>query len=358
MNEKKELIFVFGVSGSGKTFYCLEQSTQNNGFHVHIDCLGNKAFQKIDDSLEQNKQINKFYIDGLNPILFKEATKKYKQHNITCKVMILPLYFLKHTQTIRERKVQSTEQILDFYVGLHDFINFYKKIWIIDSVNETETISKENFAITILRKSITNKEALKKKILEKIIETYGSLELNYHTIFLGEEMIKGCTPAEQTWNIIKEHCDFKDKSIIDIGPCTGYFLHKTHLEKAETMIGYEIDEQRRNLAKMIIKYNELPIWIINKDVCEEKIFYEKDKEYLIWFYRDYTLVLNLYHWFKNKQNALKHIFSDTQTIIFEVNNEHINEILEYAKQKDFGLKHKEQSRINRHILILEKGLTT
>jgi hypothetical protein len=348
------LVFVFGVSGSGKTFYCLDQVAKNNGFHLHLDCLNDKAFDVIDDALKTKVDCNVFYVDGLLPVLFKDAVKKYKDFVVKCVVLVLPVYVLNHTQTIRDRKKLSDLKLFDFYVGLFDCLSFFRNVKVFDSMLESEFSVKENFAVTVLRKSVSDKVFLKKDILDRIVLTYGSLEKNYHDIFLGNETIKGCTPAEQTWNIIKENCDFKGKIVVDVGPCTGYFLHKAWLEGAECLVGYEIDRQRRDLARLIMRFNELPVWILNKDVCKENIFFVRDKEFDVWFFRDYTFVLNVYHWFKDKNRALENIFTNTVSVVFELNDGHIDEVVDFADLHGFVLRKSVVGRINRHVLFFDR----
>ena len=321
-------VFVHGISGAGKTRYA-EPLAEKLGYKfVHGDCKKNLVLRLIN-----------CVVDGINLELIEREAKKFDE--VEHVVVVAPYWVIKHRQKY-DRKIKNTkEEYFLFYENLFNnpFLLKDKDYKIIDSLTIEEVKEKDNYVEVINSPPTLNEvQDLKQKIKDECGDK------SYHPIDLLGEKIEGVVPTEQTWEVLKQICDFKDAFVADIGTCTGWFAEKVFEADARNVFATETHGPRFEIARGLARIKKIPNQYVFHDICKEGFS----------FYRDYTLVLNIYHWLEDKQKALEHIFANTRSVIFEINTGHFEEIDEFAKAHKYKLVFKTDGRTNRFILRYDR----
>lgn len=162
---------------------------------------------------------------------------------------------------------------------------------------------------------------------------------NYQTIELNGEMIRpGDEQCWKTWeNICKLNIDWTNKFVCDIGCYFGYFSTKILRAGTKSILG--LDES----SIVLSVYNE--VLISNGFRNFETILLKLGDGNIVPNNNyDILLALNMLHHVRRNTTDLEYIkvlnsiFVSTKEVIFEINNDQVEQIKDVAKENNFMLK--------------------
>jgi hypothetical protein len=374
-----KLIVITGLCGSGKTFFCKNKNniSYDNVFSYLTNTLD---YKKIDNHLENLSCYDEIYLDAFNNNLIEYIKSKLNLNNSDIEFILI------YTDIDSYYNIIAIDQPRDFDQTLYD--GYVKSI--IMTIDSIKNLIKE-YSTKIIYKYRNNdlytdyndeehlnnilNETKKDRLLKFIDNTSGAK--NYQSIILdGEYIRKG---SEQDWltfeNILK--CtSLKNKIICDTGCFNGYFSFRSITEGAKKVICIDHNLPAINICKKIAIYNNLHLYKNGQkqDVsCEFGIdFYEhKIGRDLIFDANkttpkiDIIFALNYLHHLKNElgneafTDTVDSFFKNSKEIIFEINENEIDDINILAVKNDFVLINKIESHRktmfgNRHILYYKK----
>jgi len=321
-------IFVTGVTGSGKTYLAKKISSELNIPYFDFD---NMWDYKKDNFIKEseyeflNKLPKTFALDAIpfsnNFISFRE----YCKNNNTLIICLIHSDIYKWIKNIVNKPYYIQSSIyFKQDILYHDWVqhynvaenNFYDLNVIFYDVSEKKLVNKEDFLNTIKNTTIQIKELQNKTpyILEHYINNLPYTQLR---TFQDIECIKyeGFSKSWKTWETIKSFVDWKDKTIVDIGPFHGYFSFKAEQAGAKKVYGLEIDPdilETVNIIKKIIVSNvEFSLWGGTTPTPQA----------------DIALILNVFHHVKDKELLLQNIKANT--VIFEVKKAQLELVQKY-----------------------------
>jgi 2-polyprenyl-3-methyl-5-hydroxy-6-metoxy-1,4-benzoquinol methylase len=210
-----------------------------------------------------------------------------------------------------------------------------------NSTNKVLTLEEFNNIKTQVMTEIQKFKETNTHILKHYIENLPYVPLrNFQDI----ECIyyEGFSKSWKTWDKIKSFVDWKDKTIVDVGPFHGYFSFKAEQAGAKKVYGLEIDPailETANIIKKIIQSKaEFSLWDGTTPTPQA----------------DIALVLNVFHHVKDKELLLQNI--KAKTAIFEVKEQQMELVKKYFNI----LKQEKSHRIDldtnlyRHVILGEK----
>lgn len=169
---------------------------------------------------------------------------------------------------------------------------------------------------------------------------YTPIVLPHHTY---EGGIKTTDP-QATWDKIKElGVDVKGKRVVDVGCYEGHTVHLALQDGAANALGLDAHEAHLRRAVKIAWLKQSPV----------NFLYFNINYNMPWFANDMILCLNMLH-YTSPHIALPKMFKATREAVFEINNEHVPIVKQYAKQHGFSLMGTTTCRIARTILWFQK----
>lgn len=323
-------IFVTGITGSGKTYLSKQISSELNIPYYDFDTIWDYKkdnFIKESEGLFLNKLPKTFVLDAIpfsnNFISFRE----YCKNNNTLIICLVQSDIYKWIKNIVNKAyyIQSSiyfKQDILYYNWIYHYNveeeNFYDLNVIFYDTSENKLLDKENF-LQIIKDTTIQLNALRNKspyLLEHYINNLPYIQLR---TFQDIECIgfEGFSKSWKTWDAIKLFVNWKDKTIVDIGPFHGYFSFKAEQAGAKKVIGLEINSDILETVNII------------KKIVESKA------EFLLWDGTTPTppanvaLVLNMLHHVKDKELLLQNIKANI--VIFEVKEQQLELIKKYFK---------------------------
>ena len=374
-----KLIVITGLCGSGKTFFCKNKNTisYDDVFSYATNALD---YTKIDNYLEKFSCYDEIYLDAFNNDLIEYIKSKINLTNNDIEFILIYTDIDSYYNTIAIEEPRDFGQTLyNGYVrsitatinSIKDLIKPYnsKIIYRYRKNNIYIDYNDEEHLNNILN------ETKKDRLLRFIDNTSGAK--NYQSIILDGEYIRKGT--EQDWltfeNILK--CtSLKDKIVCDTGCFNGYFSFRSITEGAKKVIGIDHNLAAINICKKLAIYNNIHLYKNGekRDIsCELGIeFYEHKIGRDIIFDDNKTtpkidiiFALNYLHHLKNELgeqafiDTVDSFFKNSKEIIFEINENEIEDITNVAVKNDFVLINKIESHRktmfgNRHIMYYKK----
>lgn len=334
---KLNLTLVLGYSCSGKETY-MRSIYGGTGLRVSAEffCVEERA-QSLVTLLDQFTDGAHLIIEGF-PIHRRDYLEKLQNHNVKYVITYAPLFILR--QRLKTRKVElnwrdvqchyhGLSRIIDFgKVAFYDtFENIYhtfantERFWDEwDRINRPPTDTDE----FIFLDSITDKDN------------------HYADIILPHCTLKGVTPIEETWDKIKKlGVDFQDKVLLDIGCYEGYILHRALEDGALNVLGLDAHKGHLQNAVKIAWLKQSPANFLYFDINFNNL----------WFKRDIELCLNTLH-YTDPSVSLPKLFQYTRELVFEVNDEQVELVKQYAQ--GYTLAEQCKGRVGRTILYFQE----
>jgi len=331
INQTDDLkIFITGITGSGKSYTSKQISSELKIPYQDFDSTWD---YKKDNFIKESE---KGYLDKLPKTFVLDAIpfsneflsfKEYCKNNnvlIIClvqsdinnwmKIIVNKNYYVKSSLYFKE-DILYYNWVYHYNIEVTNFFDL-NSIYYDTSVNKL--LTKDEF-LNIIKNTTHQINELRNKspyILRHYIDNLPYTQLK---IFQDIECInfEGFSKSWKTWETIKSFVDWKDKTIIDIGPFHGYFSFKAEQAGAKKVIGLEIDKDILETVNIIKKINE------------------SQAEFLLWDgttptpQADIALVLNVFHHVKDKELLLQNIKANT--VIFEVKEAQLDLVKKYFK---------------------------
>lgn len=370
---------ITGLCGSGKSHYCCDKNAISYD-SIYSYFTATLDYAKLDIYLNNYRDVNELYLDAYNDELLQYIITKFNLSNNDINFILIYTNIDDYYDTLAIKEPrQFNQQSYDGYVKsivntikcINNEIQKYNCniIYKYRNYNIYTDYDNDEHLNTILDES---KEG---RLLRFIDNTSGAKY--YQSIILnGNYIRKG---SEQDWlsfdNILK--CtSLKNKVICDTGCFNGYFSFRSITEGAKKVIGIDHNTAAINICNKIVVYNNLHLWENGKktDVsCELGIhFYEHKIGKDVIFDDEKTtpnidiiFALNYLHHLKNELgleaflNTVDSFFKNSREVIFEINENEINDISTLAIINNFILcnkieSHRKTSFGNRFILYYAK----
>jgi len=370
---------ITGLCGSGKSFYCKHKNALSYDY-VYSYTTRSLNHKEIDMCLNNFDNLNELYLDAYNYDLLQYIITKFSLNNsdVDFTLIYTDIDDYYDILAIKEPR-QFDQKLYDGYVkSIINTINCIKKGIQNFNGNVIYKYRKNNTYIDYNNDEHLNiilNESKESRLLRFIDNTSG--DKNYQSIILDNKYIRKGT--EQDWitfdNILK--CTtLKDKVICDTGCFNGYFSFRSITEGAKKVIGIDHNTAAMNICNKISIYNNLHLWENGKktDVsCELGIHFYKHKigkdiifnNEKITPQIDIIFALNYLHHLKNELgeqaflNTVDSFFKNSIEVIFEINENEINDIHNLANINNFTLcnkieSHRKTSVGDRFILYYKK----
>jgi hypothetical protein len=336
----KQATILVGHSGAGKTTYgkFLER-TQN----IKMISWDRVCYCNMNDPNSQERafeRIREFATDHENIVLDGFVYTKTMIENfvytfeIKPKIcfMLAPLWLIAfRVCKCSNNGVISPDLITRSYFDLFQLYKNYECVFINSCDYDYLTIpieDEEGFAKYWgeMNKRYTpeDRQALVGEIAECIVDS-NSYDVKYQDIELYDVQFEGHTKSHLSWDKVKYMTRWLNKRVLEIGCNHGYFCFKAAEFGASEVTGLEYDKRIFQSAKRIRDCRQSPVGFILGD-AREKIWLPK---------RDITLVLNIYHYFKEVKNFVDNIFANTDEVIFEINPEDVEMVKGQAWVRGF-----------------------
>lgn len=370
---------ITGLCGSGKSYYCRDKnSISYDSIYSYSTCTLDYA--KLDIYLNNYSNLNELYLDAYDNNLLQYLITKFNLSNNDINFTLIYTNIDDYYDTLAIKEPRQFDQ--KFYDG-----------YVISMVNTIKNINNEikKYNCNIIYKyrnyniysDYNNDEHLnvilnesKESRLLRFIDTTSGAKY-YQSIILDDKYIRKGT--EQDWlsfdNILK--CtSLKDKVICDTGCFNGYFSFRCISEGAKKVIGIDHNTAAINICNKIAIYNNFYLWENGKktDISSELgiHFYEHKIGRECIFTDEKTIpkidiifALNYLHHLKNELgeqaflNTIDSFFKNGREVIFEINENEINDISNLATINNFTLynkieSHRKTSFGNRFVLYYKK----
>lgn len=361
------IYIITGICGTGKTFFCKNKATL---FYDEVFSYKTKLldYEKIQTFFQTNKSEKEIFLDAFNIDLIKYIKENFNINTIICKLLYTDIDRVYETIAIHEpRDFQQTlydgyeKSIKNTITSIHNSCqellstNLIKQIVYVyrDIENNYQEFSDESHLFNILS------ESKKDRLLKFINDTSG--HATYQSIILDKEYIK--EGSEKDWitfdNILK--CTtLKDKVIMDTGCFNGYFSFKALENGAKKVMGVDQNKPALSVCEKICVYNNFHTWENGKKTnnsCELGIHFYYNKIGVDDIFDnerttpeiDIIFAFNYLHHLKNAYgedaflNTLDSFFKNSKEVIFEINENEINDITLIADKNNFILKKKIES---------------
>jgi len=353
----KTLVIVVGVTSSGKTSYCARLKKPCIHFDDVFDYEKNVLdFNTIKKMVQENENSDSFFIDGF----VYYADKGFKNIKSILDGLIdryeLRVVYMKPEelhksqmdQCLRRpnyRKGKRDDEALNREFNL---INLNSTILGALNLKNNNSID----AVSFFKR--TNNDYIKAKdqseaigfIKDEILWFVDSVsgDPQYQTIEWRRNRIRdGYSLSWRSWgNINKTGINFKEKSVCDIGSFSGYFSIKAAEAGAKEVIGYDKNQAAIRVSKLLARLNSHFNCTFESRALGSPDFFNRTF--------DVIFVLNMIHHIEKRLgkdvyiNCLNQIFEHGREIIFEVNQNQIDDISKVAKTHGF----KRVSKINTH----------
>jgi len=344
-------IFVTGITGSGKTYVAKKISLGLNILYYNFDAKWNyKITEKTYEKEFLDRLPNTFVTDGIPYINYYKSFQEYRERNNVVVICLIQSDMNKWIKNIVNKSYFTVSNInfeknhlynaweyfhtkaLDTLKPISFYDNSTNKMLVVE---EFETI-KKNLMVEIQKYKEENKH-----ILKHYIENLPYVPLrNFQDI----ECInfEGFSKSWKTWETIKSFVDWKDKTVVDIGPFHGYFSFKIEKAGAKAVTGLEIDKdilETTNIIKKIMESKvKFSLWDGTTPTPEV----------------DIALVLNMLHHTKDKEKLLQNIRA--KTVIFEIKEEQMPLVKKYFKIIKEEKSHRIDldTKLYRYVLLGEK----
>jgi len=337
--KKKGVILIQGVSTAGKhtvfkwpkIYKGYDIALATESFDITKAGLEERIVATLDSTISLVTLIEGYP-------MWETAIQKLEERfeDIRYILVYAPLFLLNERQKYLGTG-RPSEDNYNYYANIINKNNLEK----IQFVNTGEPLKIKTFNSIEQFKGEWEKINTKPTPLDQVefVKSLGDTSNQYDDIELPGNTIKGVVPCQETWVLLKDMgIDFKDKCVVDVGCNEGFFLFKIKEAGASRCVGIEIHEKYIKNAKKIAWLKQCPV-----DFLQENIDDYTPRP------RDITLCLNMLHYTDTTQ-SLHHLFSATKEIVFEINNEQVELVENYAKFIEFELVKKIPGRINRHIL--------
>lgn len=348
-------IFITGITGSGKTYFAQKISSELNIPYYDFDATWDYKrdnFIKDSESEFLNKLPKTFVLDAIpfsnNFISFRE----YHKNNNVLIICLIQSDLYKWIKNIVNKpyyiysSIYFKQDILYYNWVYHynvEVSNFYDLNTIFYDTSENKLLNKEEF-LNIIKKTTLELNTLRNKspyILQHYIENLPYIALR---TFQDIECInyEGFSKSRKTWEAIRSFVDWKDKTVVDIGPFHGYFSFKVEQAGAKKVYGLEIDPsilETVNIIKKIVQSKaEFSLW--DGTIATPQA--------------DIALVLNVFHHVKDKELLLQNI--NAKTAIFEIKEQQMDLLKKYFKiiRKEKSHRIDLDTNLYRHIILGEK----
>ena len=144
-------------------------------------------------------------------------------------------------------------------------------------------------------------------------------EAAYHTLYFGNNVIRGQRDNKMRYDIMTKHFDFNGKNIIDFGCNTGGLLFQMG-DSINFGIGLDYDPRCINCANALNHYNTCNIKFYVCDFDRQNL--DIIKNYIPHEIKiDAVCVLSMGSWVRNWDRLYRFASSLSDTMIFEANNE-------------------------------------
>ena len=234
----------------------------------------------------------------------------------------------------------SSRKVKEFYQRLVSLVDLGKVAFFNSFENALHRWTEEEFWVEWDRINQLPIEADEKAFLKRIASEEGD---HYAPIVLPHHTFKGgdlTTDPQATWNKIKElGVDVKGKRIIDVGCYEGYTLHLALQDGAANALGLDAHEGRLSNAVKIAWLKQSAVNFLYFDINYNSL----------WFANDVILCLNMLH-YTSVHISLHKIFRATKEVVFEINNDQVSIVKQYAENHGFWLAGDSHCRIARTIL--------
>lgn len=374
-----KICVVTGLCGSGKTFYCQHKNT------ISYDTVYSYSSKKInyniiDNLLEKYKDVKEIYLDGFNNELIEYIFNKLNLTFDNLNFILIYTEIDEYYDIIACKEPRQFNEILyTRYVDkiINSIIHINKNIKQLNN-NIIYKYRKNDIYIDYVNDEHLNNilnETSENRLLRFIDNTSGAKY--YQSILLHEKYIRKGT--EQDWLTFEKilNCtSLKDKIVCDTGCFNGYFSFKSISEGAKKVIGIDHNNAAINICNKIAIYNNQHLWqngIKTDTSCELGIHFYENKigkdiifdEDKITPKIDIIFALNYLHHLKNelgKQafiDTVDSFFKNTSEIIFEINENEIDDIYNLAVKNKFVLikkieSHRKTSFGNRYVIYFKK----
>jgi 2-polyprenyl-3-methyl-5-hydroxy-6-metoxy-1,4-benzoquinol methylase len=373
---------ITGLCGSGKSFYCKKYKNVISYDNMYSYTTRSLDYTKIDMFLNNLDNLNELYLDAYNYELLQYIITKFSLNNTDVEFTLIYTDIDDYYDILAIKKPRQFDQklysdyiksIVNVIKGIKNDIRIFN-----DNVILIYKYRKDNTYIDYNNDEHLNiilNESKETRLLRFIDKTSGAKY--YQSIILDNKYIRKGT--EQDWitfeNILK--CtSLKDKVVCDTGCFNGYFSFRSITEGARKVIGIDHNTAAINICNKIAIYNNFHLWENgNKtDVsCELGInFYEHKIGKDDIFYNekitpqiDIIFALNYLHHLKNELgeqaflNTVDSFFKNSIEVIFEINENEINDISNLANKNNFTLcnkieSHRKTSFGNRFVMYYKK----
>lgn len=361
-----KIVIITGICGSGKTYYCKDKISlsYDSVFSYAKNALD---YDKIKQFFENNKLEKNIYLDAFNKDLLNYIKSNFNVDEIICKVLYTDIDDIYECLAIKEPR-DFGQKTYDGYTNsiintTHYINNLCKELLNEKLITEITYLYRDNetyieyFDESHLLGILS--ESKKDRLLKFIDSVSGAPK--YQSIILDKESIRD--GSEQDWitleNILK--CTtLKDKVVIDTGCFNGYFSFKSLELGAKKVIGIDQNAPALKICNKLCIYNNYHLWKNGKKTdnsCELGIeFYEHKIGVDNIFTNEKTtpqidiiFAFNYLHHLKNAYgadafiNTLDSFFKNSKEVIFEVNENEIDDIKMSAEKNNFTLNKKIES---------------
>lgn len=334
---KLNLTLVFGYSCSGKETY-MRSIYGGTGLRISAELFTvEDRAQGLMALLDQFTEGNHLIIEGF-PIHRQEYLEKIQNHNVEYVITYAPLFIL--AQRLKTRKATLEWRDVEcYYHGISRIVDFGKASFYDSFENTSHVFSDvEGFWDEWKRINQLPTDADEVTFLDSILDK----DNHYAPIILPHCTLKGITPIEETWDKIKQlGVEFCDKIVLDVGCYEGYMLHRALDDGALNVLGLDAHKGHLQNAVKIAWLMQSPANFLYFDVNFNNL----------WFKRDIELCLNVLH-YTDPTVVLPKLFCDTEELVFEVNDEQVEIVKEYAQ--GYTLVGQCEGRVARTILYFKR----
>lgn len=361
-----KLIIITGICGSGKSYYCKDKVSlsYDSVFSYQTTSLD---YDVIERFFETNKLEEEIYLDAFNKELINYIVTKFNIDKITCKLLYADIDNIYECLAITEPR-DFGQETYDGYVNSiintnYHINNLCKEILNENLITDITYVYRDNDKYKeYLDESHFLKllsESKNERLLKYIDSNSG--HASYQSILLDKEYIRKGT--EQDWitfeNILK--CTtLKNKVVMDTGCFNGYFSFKSLENGAKKVIGVDQDKPALKICDKLCIYNNYHLWKNGTKIdnsCEFGIHFYEHKIGIDNIFDnekttpeiDIIFAFNYLHHLKNAYgqeafiNTLDSFFSNSKEVIFEVNENEIDDINQIAEKYKFILNQKIES---------------
>lgn len=188
------------------------------------------------------------------------------------------------------------------------------------------------------------------ELFKRITQANSPFSPFYQTVEVdGKRIINGFTQSYYSWeNVLELPIDWKGKRVCEVGSNHGYYLFRAEELGAECT-GIELNESSVNVSKTIAEYTQSKVkFKVGSATDEFKEHY------------DILLAMNVLHYMEDLPAAIEHLCNVANSLIFEVGEGQIPQIIPSTKKCGFKLlktiqSHRKQSVIgDRYLFYFSK----